>query len=297
MPTPPTITTSTITTTPDGSTTLHLTTRNTAHPTTPSLILLHYWGGSPTTWSPLLDTAAGPLPPSTTHSVAYHARGWAPSTGPADPSAYGTAHMSGDLACVVRAAGFDDDENDENNNNAGFVLVGHSMGAKVAMHYAATARPRPRGLRGMVLVAPAPLRGGLRLPREEKERQRGAYASAEAVRAVLDDVLTAGGLQEEVRERCVRDSMRGGEAATRAWVEYAAEEDFGGLEGGIEEGLPVLVVRGDGDFERGIVGELGVERGWRNEVVEGCGHLVPLEKPEVLGRMIAEFVEGLPGRK
>ncbi|KKY14808.1 putative alpha beta [Diplodia seriata] len=167
MPPPPTPIHTTTTTT--DNTTLHLYTHNAPSPPRPSLILLHYWGGSPTTWTPLL--AAHPSL-RTANAITYHARGWAPSTGPDpdDPGAYGTAAMSRDLAAVVRAAALDD----PHLAPAGFVVVGHSMGAKVAQHYAATAGSGCQGLRGLVLVAPAPL-GGLRFPPEVKEQQRSAY--------------------------------------------------------------------------------------------------------------------------
>lgn len=164
------------------------------------------------------------------------------------------------------------------------------MGAKVAQYYAATA-PSP-ALKGLILVAPAPLRG-LSLSPEMKAQQQAAYQSAEGVRFVLEHVLTAGpgALSEEVVEQCVRDSMRGDEGARRAWPEYGAEEDYGGLEGRV--GVPVLVLRGDRDFEREVVGEVGGEWGWRNRVVEGCGHLIPLERPERLGREVVEFCGGV----
>lgn len=262
----------------DGTSIFHYTARNSPHPAHPSLIFLHYYGGSPSTWAPLLAQPAF----ASFHTVCYHARGWAPSTGPSTDDAYDIAAMSSDLSAILSATGC-------LRNDARFVLVGHSMGGKVAQHYAATTGAALPQLQGLILVAPAPLRG-LELPAEAKRQQLAAYQSPESAEFVLNNVLTAGPgtLGEEVMAACVRDSLRGNEWATRAWPEYALGEDFGELLGGIQ--VPVVVLRGDGDFEREIVGELGVEAGWVNRVVEGCGHLVPLERPVQLGEMLLEFV-------
>ncbi len=118
-------------TVPDGAV-LHVEIHGTPSPAQPSLLFLQYYGGSPSTYAltlrqPELDGV---------HSILYHARGWAPSTGPDDPAAYSIRAMSGDLAEIVCATGVDA------HGGAGFILVGHSMGAKVAQHYAATAKRR-----------------------------------------------------------------------------------------------------------------------------------------------------------
>jgi pimeloyl-ACP methyl ester carboxylesterase len=260
--------------------TLHYETIGQPSPTRPSLVFHHYYGGSPSTFKQVLSQPG--LEPF--HKVLYHARGWSPSTGPSKRDAYGIAALSSDLSAVIAATGLAD-------HKAGFVLVGHSMGGKVAQHHAAT-DPAP-ALKGLVLVAPAPLRG-LHFPADVKAQQRAAYQSAEGVRFALDHVLTArpSTLDEETAAQCVRDSMSGNEAATAAWPDYASAEDFGDLEARIA--VPVLVLRGDADFERDLVGEMGAGRpGWTRKTVEDCGHLVPLEKPEWLAEEILRFVERL----
>ncbi|KAI1368125.1 alpha/beta-hydrolase [Xylaria arbuscula] len=272
-------------TTPDGVT-LHYETTGQPSPSRPTLLFHHYYGGSPATFHTVLSQPDI----ERFHSISYHARGWAPSTGPLDPeeNAYSIAKLSADLAAVVSATNLADPD------GAGFVIVGHSMGAKVAQHYAATHNDDASslGLKGLILVAPAPL-SGLDFPADARAQQRAAYQSAEGVRFVLDHVLTAGPgcLSEEVKSQCVRDSMSGNEGATAAWPEYACAENYGDLEGDI--GVPVIVLRGDKDFERSLLGkdEVGAERGWENRVVEGCGHLVPLEKPRWLAGEISRFVQ------
>lgn len=260
----------------DGSV-LHFESRGKLSSEDPSLVFLHYYGGSPATWAPLLNQPAF----EELHVVCYHARGWTPSTGPPKPGTYGIEAMSSDLSAILSA-------NDLDNSSAGFVLVGHSMGAKVAQHYAASvASPR---LKGLVLVAPAPLRG-LDLPAEAKRQQAAAYQSAEGAQFVLNHVLTAGPgtLTEDEMVTCVGDSLRGNEWAKKAWPEYASGEDYEDLMDRI--GVPTLVLRGDKDFERNIVGSMGLNLGWVNREVENCGHLIPLEQPKILGKEILAFLQ------
>ncbi|KAI0812917.1 alpha/beta-hydrolase [Xylaria sp. FL0064] len=259
--------------------TLHYETYGQRSSSPPSLVFHHYYGGSPATFKHVLSQPT--IQPF--HKVLYHARGWFPSTGPSASDAYSTAALSSDLSSIISDAGL-------TNQEAGFILVGHSMGGKIAQHYAAT-KSSP-ALKGLVLVAPAPL-AGMELPPDKKAEQRAAYQSEDGVRFVLENVLTAGPgtLDKEAMDQCIRDSMRGNEAATAAWPDYASAENHGDLEGKIQ--VPVLVLRGDKDFERGLFEELGTDLGWTQKTIQDCGHLVPLEKPEYLADEIRRFVDGL----
>jgi len=166
---------------------------------------------------------------------------------------------------------------------------------KVAQHFAATGDTT--GLRGVILVAPAPLRG-IQLPAEAKQQQSAACTNANSVRGVLHHVLPAGpgSLTEHDEQQCIRDPLRGNDHVKAAWPEYGLEADYAELEAKISD--PVTVLRGDKDFERDTVGQLGVDCGWINKTVEDCGHLVPLERPhrvvtEIL--VLLDSVRGHPG--
>lgn len=92
----------------------------------PALIFLHYWGGSRRTWIPVLQR----LDPGQGF-VAYDQRGWGDSTGV--PGPYDLEQLADDAQRVVDALGY-----------SRYVLVGHSMGGKVAQMLAAR---KPAGLR------------------------------------------------------------------------------------------------------------------------------------------------------
>ncbi|MEU0395736.1 alpha/beta fold hydrolase [Streptomyces sp. NPDC006208] len=101
----------------------------------PALVFLHYWGGSHRTWRPVIEH----LSPTQTF-VSYDHRGWGEST--QVPGPYGIEQLADDAERVI-------DELDHGE----YVVVGHSMGGKVAQVLASR---RPAGLKGVVLVAPAP---------------------------------------------------------------------------------------------------------------------------------------------
>ncbi|KAI0448491.1 alpha/beta-hydrolase [Xylaria acuta] len=259
--------------------TLHYETIGQPSSSLPSLVFHHYYGGSPATYKHVLSQPGL----ESFHKVLYHARGWSPSTGAHEPGAYGITALSSDLSTIISETGLA-------SQGAGYILVGHSMGGKVAQYHAAT-NTSP-SLKGLVLIAPAPL-GGLDFPPDVKAQQQAAYQSADGVRFALENVLTArpGALDEGTINQCIEDSMRGNEAATAAWPDYVSSEDYGGMEEKIK--VPVLVLRGDKDFERDMVGQLGAKLGWIHKMVEDCGHLIPLEKPECVAEEILRFTETL----
>ena len=106
----------------------------------PALVFLHYWGGSTRTWRLVIDRLA-----SSARCVAIDQRGWGLSSAPA--TGYTIGDLAADARGVITTLGLSD-----------YILVGHSMGGKVAQLLASQ---RPHGLRGLVLVAPAPAKPAL----------------------------------------------------------------------------------------------------------------------------------------
>jgi pimeloyl-ACP methyl ester carboxylesterase len=90
-------------------------------------------------------------------AIDFH--GWGYSTGPHSPAAYAISNLADDVQSLVTLL--------PQITDTGFVLVGHSMGGKVAQLLASR---RPPGLKGVLLIAPAPA-GPLILPSEEMKEQ------------------------------------------------------------------------------------------------------------------------------
>lgn len=100
-----------------------------------ALIFLHYWGGSARTWRPVIACL-----PASTRNIVLNQRGWGGSV--ATDGRYDLDALADDVLAVTEALGV-----------RRFILVGHSMGGKIAQIVAGR---RPDGLEGLVLVAPAP---------------------------------------------------------------------------------------------------------------------------------------------
>ena len=89
----------------------------------PAVVLVHYWGGSAATWQALVDRL-----PADRETVRYDQRGWGASR--RLPGPYHLDQLADDLLDVVRGAGLEH-----------YVVVGHSMGGKVAQLVAPVDRP------------------------------------------------------------------------------------------------------------------------------------------------------------
>src|SRR5690242_21079573 len=101
----------------------------------PALVFLHYWGGSSRTWRHVTSMLGHDF-----RTVVIDQRGWGQSEAPS--SDYSLADLANDAVGVLEAIGLDR-----------YILIGHSMGGKVAQFLASR---RPSGLAGLVLVAPSP---------------------------------------------------------------------------------------------------------------------------------------------
>lgn len=237
----------------------------------PTLVFLHYWGGSARTWDPVRDRLDG------RDTLAIDQRGWGRSR--SLPGPYTLQQLAGDVLAKIADAGIDD-----------YVLVGHSMGGKVAQLVAST---RPDGLRGIVLVGPGPAKPAAMITSEYQIGLSHAYDSAESVVGALDHVLTASPLPDGWAERVVMDSMSSASVDARTeWPLRGIAEDISDHTRRID--IPTLVVGGDHDRVEPVDvlrdNLLPYLADAEFVVLPGTGHLIPLEAAEALAAAIAEFV-------
>ncbi|MET8956934.1 alpha/beta fold hydrolase [Streptomyces sp. NPDC004393] len=239
----------------------------------PALVFLHYWGGSRRTWLPVLRR----LDPEQAF-VAYDQRGWGDST--SVPGPYDLEQLADDARRVIEALG-----------HSRHVLVGHSMGGKVAQMLAAR---RPEGLAGAVLVAPAPP-APIGVTEQVQETVSHAYDNEEAVLRSIDLMLSHGGLTPELRRQVVEDSLRGGDQARLTWPRHGLVQDVSDGVGAIE--VPVLVLAGSHDKvdPPAVLADhlLPLIPTASLTVLKDTGHLSPLEVPAQVAAHIAAFVAQL----
>lgn len=166
------------------------------------------------------------------------------------------------------------------------------MGGKVAQLVAG--RKKVEGLKGIVLLAPAPP-APLVLPDEMKSQQLTAYDTSDSAEFVVRNVLTSSPISSSALQSLVQDMLSGNEHAKRAWPAYAMAEDISDQTKKIN--VPVLVVVGEEDrvetVERVRKEVIGNIKGAYMIVLDGKGHLLPVEAPEEVGRLVCRFVESL----
>jgi pimeloyl-ACP methyl ester carboxylesterase len=200
----------------------------------------------------------------------------------------------------------------------GWIGVGHSLGAVLS---AAAALRRPELFRALVLIDPVFLRPGLLAVYEVFQklglagrvhplvagarRRRRAFASETAMFDRFRRTAVFRGLDDDALRDYVTAALRpASQGEAELQLAYSPEWEARVYETGplnLWRTLPklqppVLVVRGaDSD----TLGEAAVralrQRLPQAQVVDvaGAGHLVPLEKPEAVGKLVRVFLENL----
>jgi pimeloyl-ACP methyl ester carboxylesterase len=171
-------------------------------------------------------------------------------------------------------------------------VVGHSMGTIVAVHLAAREPKRVRSLVlfGPLLAPPDPARDAI--------RARGGKARSEGMtgmQAIADTLVQASTSAESkakrpaaiafVRESLMRQDPEGYARSCEALAE-AQPADTSKI------ACPTLLVTGDEDMvapPQAVRAMSEKIAGSRVEILRGCGHWTPLEKPEECMQLLQRF--------
>jgi len=244
----------------------------------PTLIFLHFWGGSSCTFAQVTSILSPYY-----RCIAVDFRGWGASTGPQNPDRYRIQDLAQDIEALILELDIKD-----------VILVGHSMGGKVAQLIAG--RGRVKELKGVVLIAPAPPTP-LELPSDMKEQQLVAYSSPQSAEFVIRNVLSSSKLDKKLVSMLVGDMMRGNDFAKAAWPAYGMAEDI--LTEAKKIDIPVLVIAAQEDrvetIEKLQKEVMKYVKTAEMVVVEASGHLLPVEAPVEVSRLVREFVERIGG--
>src|SRR5271155_3197772 len=239
----------------------------------PALVFAHYWGGSRRTWSEVIARLSNRF-----RCIALDLRGWGKSDRPTED--YNLFAQADDVAGVIKSLKVKD-----------FVLVGHSMGGKIAQILAGR---RPTGLRAVVLVAPAPPTP-LRVPDAQKQAMLASYTTPEGIGDALK-IITQQPLTIAQRLQVTEDSLGGAEAAKVEWVSQGMPLDISKEASSIN--VPVCVIAGSADQveKEAALREALLPLGPQTKLVtiEGVGHLSPLEGPVEVAPAISGFIADLP---
>jgi pimeloyl-ACP methyl ester carboxylesterase len=238
----------------------------------PSFLFLHYWGGSSRTWDPVINRLKTDF-----RCVAYDQRGWGDSDKP--ETGYSVQDLANEAEALLRTLGL-----------TRYVLIGHSMGGKVAQLLASR---RPAGLEALILIAPAPPTP-INLTEAERNQRIQAYGNREAVEFLIQNVLTAVPLSDQIREQIIEDTLKGAAPAKYAWPEKGLLEDISRAV--LDICVPTLVLAGENDqvekidlLERALVPNIPTAR---ITIIPETGHLSPLEVPDKIASEIRAFLRG-----
>jgi len=236
----------------------------------PALLFLHYWGGSARTWNAVISELSTGF-----WCIAYDQRGWGQSD--AAERGYSIPDLALDARDIAEAL-----------HLGRYVLVGHSMGGKVAQFLASQ---RPPGLVGLVLVAPA-TPAPQNIPEPAKQAQLHAYDSRENALEALA-FLTAQPPSDNLREQILEDNFASSSSQAKlAWPTLSAYEDISGVVGNIA--VPTLILAGDQDrqdpLEQHRREVLPRIPGAAIKIIRESGHLIPVDQPYQLAEAIRAFV-------
>lgn len=233
-----------------------------------TFVLMHFLGGSHRTWFPTLPYLDGEH-----ECVALDTPGFGDA---ADVEGYSVEAMVEHVDRFIRGLGLQN-----------VVLVGHSMTGKVAVVLASRS---PEYLKGLVLVAPSPP-GPQPMSEADRDQQR-AYGKTRPEAEAFVDESSAFRLPDDVREVAIADAQRVNLNAWRAWVDHGSREDWSERLGTLD--YPVLLVCGEADVQVPGPDEqrrttLAAFPHSQLEIIPEAGHLMPLQTPRALARLMLDF--------
>lgn len=236
----------------------------------PTFVLMHYLGGSHRTWFPTV-----PYLDAHYRCVAIDTPGFGDS---ADTAVLDVQSFATQIDSAIRTLALTD-----------VILVGHSMTGKIALAIAAT---QPDYLKGLVLVAPSP---PTPQPTTESDlKSQLAYSGTRAEAEQHVDTAAANRLPDIIREVAIADAQAANLDTFHAWAEQGSQEDWSSRIGQLD--YPALIVCGGKDDrvpsaqDQSQVTLPHLPRG-RIHVIEGAGHLMPMEAPQALADVLLRFAE------
>jgi pyruvate dehydrogenase E2 component (dihydrolipoamide acetyltransferase) len=236
------------------------------------IVLLHGFGADLNNWLFNLDAlgAAGPV-------IAIDLPGHGESD--KDVGDGSLARLAGDVGAALKALGVDRAH-----------LVGHSLGAAVAMQLALD---RPGLARSLTLISPAGLPGST-LSRAflddfvDAERARDLKPVLEQL--VADPALVSRDMVEDVLKFKRLDGAQEALAVLRDRM--VAGADFKALQARLAELPAAQVIASRGDRIVGGIDEAALPADWRVAWIEGVGHVAQLERAAEVNALILKTVNG-----
>jgi pimeloyl-ACP methyl ester carboxylesterase len=230
----------------------------------PSLVFLHYFAGSSESWSEVIIQLQ-----KTNHCIAPDLPGFGDSQTIAETTVEAVAKI---IVEMIRQLDLEH-----------YILIGHSMGGKIALALVAT---QPPGLQSLILLAPSPP-----TPEPIEPSERSRLLQTHGNRSAAEETahkITSQPLSDVAFDRVIRDNLRSSRIAWQAWLECGSRQDISSVMSDIT--VPVLVIVGADDpvipkllLEQDVIGSISDAQ---LVVVPNAGHLLPLEVPQAIVDLI-----------
>jgi pimeloyl-ACP methyl ester carboxylesterase len=253
----------------------------------PALVLLHFLGGSLREWDEVVAVLGDSF-----QTLALDLPGFGSS---AAITGYTVAEMADAVQATIAAAGL-----------SRYVLVGHSMGGKVAAVIARRMEDsQSAALAGLILVAGSPPGPE---PMEDAKRAAMIDGLGERIDALgeehPDDSVRARAyisknelrdIPKLVEDRAVAEVLRMNRCAWTAWLTSGSREDWRQRIGILN--TQALLIAGELDAALGPEGQRRESMPHLGNVqlivLEACSHLAPLEQPVHLAAAMRVFIDNL----
>ena len=228
------------------------------------LLFLHSLAGNSAHWARQLNHVR-----QTRRAVALDLRGHGQSAPPTTGD-YSIAGMAADVEEAVEALKLQR-----------FILVGHSLGGGVAVAYAGA---HPERVVGLLLVDP--IADGTQIPPEEVTR------FLEGLESDYDSTIQSywsqiSGPNNDIENRLLSDLRETPRETVvkgfRAVMEFDPKPSLAGYHG------PVLSIITPYNVESSSLHRL--EKGFPHRMIEGTGHWIHLDQPDLVNQMLDEFLK------
>ncbi|MEM1251111.1 MAG: alpha/beta hydrolase [Cyanobacteria bacterium P01_H01_bin.21] len=235
----------------------------------PTLVFLHYFSGAAASWQWVIE-----LLKENFRCIALNLPGFGEAPALDDPS---LNNYSTFITNALTQLELDR-----------VVLIGHSMGGKIALQVAADLGPKL--LEQAVLVAPSPPTQEP-MPKEERDRMLSEHHSLE-VAATTVDGATQQPLPDPRRNIAIQTHIQAEDRTWRWWLQDGMNYPINDRLDNIQVPVSVIASIDDPVIPRNTI---------ENEVIallpaakliklSGIGHLIPLEAPESLAQHIRQLV-------
>ncbi len=234
-----------------------------------AIVFLHYFGGSSNSWFKVIAELIHKF-----RCIAVDLPGFGDSQGASKKLS--VSDCAKDVAQLIKVLALKQ-----------YVLVGHSMGGKIALSLASM---QPFGPTSLILIAPSPPTPE---PIEAKERKQllNSYGDRFALETLLNNV-TAKPLVNSDMKNAVSDNLRASNASWNWWIELGSQENISAQVSTVR--VHVLIISGEADpkFSTSFLREemLTYFPLASFAEIKNAGHLLPIETPLDIAKAIDKFI-------